>query len=30
VLRQVSQCPEHYPRRAGIPAKRPLFSKRHG
>jgi 16S rRNA (guanine527-N7)-methyltransferase len=25
VLRQTSQCPDRYPRRAGIPAKRPLF-----
>jgi 16S rRNA (guanine527-N7)-methyltransferase len=24
-LRQVAQCPERYPRRNGIPAKRPLF-----
>ncbi len=27
VLRQVSQCPDRYPRRPGIPAKRPLFSE---
>lgn len=26
VLRQTSQCPDRYPRRAGIPAKRLLFS----
>ncbi|MGA3352214.1 MAG: RsmG family class I SAM-dependent methyltransferase [Acidimicrobiales bacterium] len=26
VIRQVSQCPERFPRRTGIPAKRPLFS----
>ncbi|MGA2528349.1 MAG: RsmG family class I SAM-dependent methyltransferase [Acidimicrobiales bacterium] len=26
VLRQVSRCPDRYPRRTGIPAKRPLFS----
>jgi 16S rRNA (guanine527-N7)-methyltransferase len=25
ILRQVSACPERYPRRPGIPAKRPLF-----
>lgn len=25
VLRQVSRCPERYPRRNGVPAKRPLF-----
>ena len=25
VLRQVDQCPERYPRRVGVPAKRPLF-----
>lgn len=25
VLRQVSTCPDRYPRRVGIPAKRPLF-----
>ena len=25
VLRQVSPCPERFPRRTGIPAKRPLF-----
>ena len=25
ILRQVAACPEHYPRRVGIPAKRPLF-----
>lgn len=25
VLRQVTACPEPYPRRTGIPAKRPLF-----
>jgi 16S rRNA (guanine527-N7)-methyltransferase len=25
-LRQVSRCPDIYPRRVGIPAKRPLFS----
>ena len=25
VLRQVAPCPERYPRRTGIPAKRPLF-----
>jgi 16S rRNA (guanine527-N7)-methyltransferase len=25
VLRQVALCPQRYPRRAGIPAKRPLF-----
>ena len=25
VLRQVSPCPDRYPRRSGIPAKRPLF-----
>jgi 16S rRNA (guanine527-N7)-methyltransferase len=25
VVRQVSPCPERYPRRVGIPAKRPLF-----
>jgi len=25
VLRQVSPCPERYPRRVGVPAKRPLF-----
>lgn len=27
VLRQVSPCPARYPRRAGIPAKRPLFGE---
>lgn len=27
VLRQVSPCPDRYPRRPGIPAKRPLFSQ---
>ena len=26
VLRQTSACPDRYPRRTGIPAKRPLFS----
>lgn len=26
VLRQCSACPERYPRRTGIPAKRPLFT----
>jgi len=26
VLRQASPCPDRYPRRPGIPAKRPLFS----
>ena len=26
ILRQVSPCPDRYPRRPGIPAKRPLFS----
>lgn len=25
LLRQVSVCPERYPRRVGVPAKRPLF-----
>lgn len=25
VLRQVEPCPERFPRRTGIPAKRPLF-----
>ena len=25
VLRQVEVCPEHFPRRVGIPAKRPLY-----
>ncbi len=25
VLRQVAPCPEHIPRRVGVPAKRPLF-----
>ena len=25
VLRQESQCPDRYPRRVGVPAKRPLF-----
>lgn len=25
VLRQEAACPEHYPRRNGLPAKRPLF-----
>jgi 16S rRNA (guanine527-N7)-methyltransferase len=25
VLRQVEQCPQRYPRRTGVPAKRPLF-----
>jgi 16S rRNA (guanine527-N7)-methyltransferase len=24
-LRQVTPCPDRYPRRVGIPAKRPLF-----
>ena len=27
VLRQVSPCPDRYPRRPGIPTKRPLFSE---
>ncbi|MGA2804676.1 MAG: RsmG family class I SAM-dependent methyltransferase [Acidimicrobiales bacterium] len=27
VLRQVCQCPDRYPRRPGIPTKRPLFSE---
>jgi len=27
VLRQVTPCPDRYPRRPGIPAKRPLFSQ---
>ncbi len=26
VVRQVSPCPQRYPRRVGIPAKRPLFT----
>ncbi len=26
VLRQVSRCPDKFPRRTGIPAKRPIFS----
>jgi len=26
VLRQRTLCPDRYPRRVGIPAKRPLFS----
>jgi 16S rRNA (guanine527-N7)-methyltransferase len=26
VLRQVSSCPDRFPRRTGIPAKRPLFN----
>ncbi len=26
VLRQVTPCPDRYPRRNGLPAKRPLFS----
>jgi len=26
ILRQTVACPEHYPRRPGIPSKRPLFS----
>lgn len=25
ILRQVEQCPEKYPRRVGLPSKRPLF-----
>jgi 16S rRNA (guanine527-N7)-methyltransferase len=25
VLRQVSECPARFPRRVGVPAKRPLF-----
>jgi 16S rRNA (guanine527-N7)-methyltransferase len=25
VLRQTAQCPDRYPRRVGVPAKRPLF-----
>ena len=25
VIRQVSPCPDRYPRRVGVPAKRPLF-----
>jgi 16S rRNA (guanine527-N7)-methyltransferase len=25
ILRQVSACPDRYPRRVGVPAKRPLF-----
>lgn len=28
VLRQVTACPDRYPRRVGIPSKRPLFSGR--